>query len=374
MKVLQLRNHIPMGGPARREPVAGDETDMRVSLGFEPAWFCRRCGVDFSERWHTDPVYRYESLSTMKGELVKAFPAIAYWDPDNTEDLATLSGCYGAYVIPRVFGIPLRYVQDRWPELEQLQPFSDRELEALDAKRLLSGPFVEELFGQMDVIEREWGTIHGYLNWQGVLNNAFHLRKQEIFLDMIDRPDFARGLFELITDVMIGLARMVQARQRHSGFAIDQFSVSNCTLNMVSPQHYREQLLPWDRRIAESFERFGVHTCNWDVTPYIDVLSALPKVGYLDMGMMSDMVRVREVFPGARRAVMYHPQTLDTADAAVIEDDAAFIEADMAKIYRELAPCDVVMADVKSDTSDERIRSLLRICGDLESRKEVSRA
>jgi len=316
--------------------------------------------VDFSERWHTDPVYRYESLGKMKGQLVKAFPTNTCWDPDNPEDLATLSGCYGAYVIPRVFGMPLRYAHDRWPELEQRQPFSVQELEDLHATRLLSGPFVEELFAQMGVIEREWGTIHGYLNWQGVLNNAFHLRRQEIFLDMIDRPDFVRGLFELITDVMIGLAKMVQERQRKSGFAVDQFSVSNCTLNMVSPQAYRKFLLPSDRRIAESFERFGVHTCNWDVTPYIDVLKELPKMGYLDMGMMSDMVWVKEVFPYARRAVMYHPETLDTAAEAVIE-------ADMAKIHRELAPCDVVMADVKADTSDERIHTLLRVCGVLES-------
>jgi hypothetical protein len=89
------------------------------------------------------------------------------------------------------------------------------------------------------------------------------------------------------------------------------------------------------------------------------VLSDLPKVGYLDMGMMSDMALVKEVFPYARRAVMYHPETLDTAVEAVIE-------ADLAKIYRELAPCDVVMADIKADTSDERIHSLLRICMDLE--------
>ena len=355
MKVHQLRNHIPMGGPARREPVVGDETDMRVSLGFEPAWFGRRCDVDFSERWHTDPVYRYESLSAMKEQLVKAFPTITCWDPDNAEDLATLSGCYGAYVIPRVFGIPLRYAHDRWPELEQRQPFSVQGLEDLNATRLLSGPFVEELFGQMDVIEREWGTIHGYLNWQGVLNNAFHLRKQEIFLDIIDSPDFARGLFELIAEVMIGLAKMVQTRQRQTGFSIDQFSVSNCTLNMVSPQQYRELLLPWDRTIAESFESFGVHTCNWNVTPYIDVLNELPKMGYLDMGMMSDMPRVKKTFPDTNRAVIYRSQMLKKLSLEQIRKD-------MEKIYRELGPCDLVVADIDPDTPDERVRDLLTIC------------
>ena len=75
MAVLQLRNHIPIA-PARREPADGTESDLRVSLGFEPAWFHQRCGVDFSEPWHKDPYYRYETLKKMKVELVRAFPTV----------------------------------------------------------------------------------------------------------------------------------------------------------------------------------------------------------------------------------------------------------------------------------------------------------
>ena len=73
MPVLQLRNHIPISGPARREPVDGTESPMRVSLGFEPAWYHQRCGVDFSERWHRDPYYRHDTLVKTK-ELHRAFP------------------------------------------------------------------------------------------------------------------------------------------------------------------------------------------------------------------------------------------------------------------------------------------------------------
>ena len=279
MTPLELRNHIPIGAPARREPADGTETDMRVSLGFEPAWFRKRCDVDFSERWHTDPRYRRSTLEKMKRELTGAFPSVPYWDKGCRDDLATISGCYGAYVIPRVFGIPLRYEADRWPDLDRREPFTVQEIETMDADKLLAGAFVQELFLQMDLIEREYGKIHGYLNWQGVLNNAFHLRKQEVFMDLIDRPSFAHQMFALITDVMIRLARMIQERQRESGFHSDHMVAGNCTVNMISPDAYREFIFPCDKKIAESFERFGVHTCNWDVTPYIEVLKPLPNLG-----------------------------------------------------------------------------------------------
>lgn len=361
MAVLQLRSYIPISAPARREPADGTESAMRVSLGFEPAWFHRRCGIDFSERWHKDPFYRYESLKVMKAELVKAFPTVSYWDFSYEDDLATISGCYGVYVIARVFGLPLRYAPDRWPVLEPRKTLSIEEIERLDLKTLLEGPLVEELFGQMDIIESEWGKIHGYLNWQGVLNNAFQIEGQDIFLDMTDKPAFVHGFFSTITDVMIGLAKMVQGRQRKSGFYINQFSVANCTVNMVSPEMYREFVSPHDTRIAHSFERFGVHTCNWDVTPYIEVLKDLPSLGYLDMGMMSDLIKAKTLFPGARRGVMYSPIKLQDAPLEIIKQD-------MERIYHELAPCDIVMADIQASTPDRRVKELLEICGDLESR------
>jgi hypothetical protein len=126
-----------------------------------------------SAPWHKDPAYRYETLKKMKAELAKAFPAVPYWNLSYKDDLATLSGCYGAYVVPQVFGMRLLYAKDRWPELNPETKLSLDEIEGLKVEELLQGPFVEELFGQMDVIESRWRKIHGYLNWQGSSTTPF---------------------------------------------------------------------------------------------------------------------------------------------------------------------------------------------------------
>jgi len=358
MSILKLRNHIPISAPARREPADGTEPPFRVSLGFEPAWYARRCEVKFTDQWHRDPEYRFTTLKAMKAELVRAFPQVLYWDAGNDQDLATISGIYGAYPIPHAFGIPLVYGDDRWPALDPERRLSLEEIETLEAGKVLDSPVVEDIFRQMEIIEQQWGTIHGYLNWQGVLNNAFNLRGQKIFLDMFDKPDLVRHFFTVISEVMINLARKVQKRQRASGFQADQFSVSNCVMNMISPEAYAEFVRPFDEKIAGNFERFGVHTCNWDVTPYIEVLAELPKLGYLDMGMMSDMRRVRATFPDTYRAVLYSPVKLQEAG---LEE----IRADMEKIYNDLGPCDLVMADVQASTPDERVQALFDMCADI---------
>jgi hypothetical protein len=359
MSVLQLRNHIPIAGPARREPVDGTESPMRVSLGFEPMLYSQRCGIDFSERWHSDPVYRHATLVKMKTELHRAFPTVTYWDVNRADDTWTISGVYGSYFIAQVFGCGLEYAPDRWPAVKHRPSLSIEELANLNRNDLLNAPIVADIFRQMDVIEHEAGKIHGYFSWQGVLNNAFNICGQTIFTAMVETPEIAHRFFALITDVMITLAKRVQQRQRASGFHVDQLDVSNCVMNMISPRMYREFIFPHDKKIAEQFEYFGVHTCNWNVNPYLSVLRELPKMGYLDMGNVSDMKRVREIFPNARRAVMYSPVKLQ--DASIAE-----IEQEMRQIRDELSPCDIVMADIQWTTPDSRVNELLQICRSLE--------
>ena len=360
MPVLQLRNHIPISGPARREPTDGTESPLRVSLGFEPAWFHRRCGVDFSERWHADPIYRHDTLVAMKAELHRAFPTVEDWDVTRADDTWTISGIYGSYFVAQVFGCQLQYAPDRWPLIVSKPALSLEELANLQPDDLLHALIVTDLFRQMDIVEDKGGKIYGYLNWQGVLNNAFNIYGQGIFVAMTDTPELAHKFFALICDVMIALAQRVQARQRQSGFDINQLDVSNCVMNMISPRAYKEFIYPYDKKIAESFERFGVHTCNWNVTPYLQVLRELPKMGYLDMGIVSDMRQARALFPDTRRAVMYSPVKLQ--DVSTEE-----IHADMQKIRDELAPCDIVMADIQVTTPDARVNELLSICRGLET-------
>lgn len=110
----QLRNHIPLGGPATREPVRGDEPALRVSLGFMPQWYQRRLGVDFSKRWHTDPLYRYEALHTMKTNLYACFPEVPDFTPQYNERgiepaCATISGVFGIKLIPMLYGLDVQY-------------------------------------------------------------------------------------------------------------------------------------------------------------------------------------------------------------------------------------------------------------------------
>jgi hypothetical protein len=77
------------------------------------------------------------------------------------------------------------------------------------------------------------------------------------------------------------------------------------------------------------------------------------------MGMDSDLARVKEIFPKTRRAVLYSP-------VAFLENPLEFIASDLRRIFKDLAPCDLVVADIQHTTPDWKINGLLEICRSIE--------
>lgn len=364
MKEYRLRNYIPISGPATRQPCDGTEAPFRVSLGFSPLWFHDRLGIDFSRRWHTDPQYRYDTLMEMKALLHEKFPSVENFCPhiENGVDYscATLDGAYGAMLISAIYGLDVHYFKDNWPSTNTADHLTKEQLAAMGPIDLDNNPAFQELMGQMDYIEGKWGKVSGYLNYQGVLNNALRLRGQEIFLDMFDDPDFVHHLFSHIADTMVRAAKRVQARQRASGFDVDLLSNSDCVINMISADMYEEFVLPYDIAISKEFQHFGIHTCNWNATPYIHKLKKIEKMGYIDMGMDTDMQEMRQVFPDARRACLYSPVKVEQLSMEEIEKD-------LRKIANDLGPCDLVLADMETTIPDQRIQDVLDIADKISS-------
>lgn len=357
MDDYRLRNHIPIAGSGNREPCTGSESPFRVSLGFTPKWYRDRLGIDFSERWHQDPVYRYETVVTMKQYLSRLFPSVENFRPHDEGGIdypcTGLNGVYGSLIISAVYGQEIHYYKDNWPQIDTSRHYTKEELLAVPPFDPETNPAFRTLWAQMDLIAAKWGKITGYLAYfQGVLNNAMRLRGQDIFFDMEDDPDFVKWLLNHIYETTLAVAKLVQQRQRESGFPIDQFSSSNCVVNMISPEMYEEFVLPFDMKYAAGFLRYGVHTCNWDAGPYLAKIRKIEKIGYLDMGMDTDMVKAKELFPGARRAVLYSPVKIENLPL----DE---IRADFEKIRRDLGPCDIILADVETTAPDEKVQAIV---------------
>lgn len=359
----QLVSYIAPAAPATRRPAAGDEPFLRPEIGFTPSWYHAALGIDFGQRWHTNPAYRRETLLAMRGELKRRFPGTGVGGidrPDKPLDL--LTGVYGCCAVAAIYGIPVVYAEADWPDTKR-EYLSDEETDGLQAPDLDTNPFFQQLMAQVDWVAGCGGPVEGFINWQGVLNNAYRLRGEKLFYDMVDSARRCHHLFDCICTTMIDAAKRLHQRQLESGVDIGFFTVSNCLVNMVSPEQYGDMLLPFDRRIAEAFGCIGIHNCAWNADPYLDAYATVPGVGYIDMGVDSDLAWARELFAHARRAVMYKPTDLANKSLETIR-------ADLERIAREYAPCDVVVADLEAGTPDERVLAFLDLCAEIHGAME----
>jgi len=351
----RLVSYIAPSAPATRRPAQGGEPALRPEAGFTPRWFRQHLKIDFGRPWHGKAAYRRETVLSMRRLLEQRFPGRGIGGADRPVDI--LTGTYGACVVAAIYGTPIRYFEDNWPNCEH-RYLADDEIDRLEPPLLDRNPFFQQLMAQVDWIAESEGRIEGYINWQGVLNNAQRLRGEQLFLDMTTCPDRARRLFDCVCETMIEAARRLHDRQRESGVDVGFFTVSNCLVNMVSPRHYAELLLPFDRRISETFGLIGIHNCAWKADPYFAHYAAVPNLGYIDMGLDSDLRRARKAFPDARRAIMYKPTDLERKPLGEIRKD-------FCRIARDYAPCDIVLADIDAGCDDERVAAALDICMEL---------
>jgi len=354
-RLRQLISYIAPSAPARRRPASGNEPFLRPEIGFTPKWYREALGIDFGERWHTEPAYRRDTIISMGRELKRRFgDSNIGWiqNPDEPADL--LTGTFGGCSVAAIYGIPIIYAADNWPNCAH-QYFTAAQVDNLEPPDLNSNPFFSGLMEQVEWLAREIGRVEGYINWQGVLNNAYRLRGEEIFLDIALEPERTKHLFECVTTTMIDAAQWLHERQRQTGVDVQFFTISNCLVNMVSPEQYRDLLLPFDKRIADTFGLIGIHNCAWNADAYIQHYATIPNVGYIDMGLESNLVKAKEAFPNARRAIMYTPMEMSS-------NPLAEIKSHLNRIACEYAPCDIVFADIESDTPDERVIKVIEMC------------
>jgi hypothetical protein len=347
-----LISYIAPGAPATRRRAEGNEAFLRPEIGFTPKWYRERLGIDFGKKWHTNPAYRLEAVLAMRAELARAFPGAGIGDCEGPIDL--LTGTFGACAVAGIYGIPVLYAEDNWPNCAQ-QYLHDYKVDTLKPPDLDQNPFFEGLMAQVDWIAEQEGMVRGFINWQGILNNAHRLRGEALFQDLLCEPKRCRRLFACICETMIEGLRRLQARQAETGFETGFVTISNCLVNMLSGEQYRQLLWPFDKELAETFGCIGVHNCAWNADPYVEDYARLPQVAYIDMGQNSDLVRARELFPHARRALMYPP-------TEIARKSSAELRADFERIARDYGPCDIVAADIEAGTPDERVLEIVALC------------
>jgi hypothetical protein len=277
---------------------------LPVEVVFHPSWWHRHAGIDFDEDFFYDPRRRVADEQTMERVLYERFGDLGLGE-DRDRDLPALGPVHNAagYLLSEMIGCRVEYSRDAPP---QVVPARREDLE-IDVEAAFRGEAFLRLKRLVETLKRSHGRVVGDVNWGGILNLALDFRGQDIFLDMLDRPEAVRAFFGRIAELIDRFTAYVQGQTGTTSISVNRlvrhrpgpvFLHSECALTMISQEYYRDFLMPFDRAWSLRRRPFGIHYCGSDPHRFADVFAELPHLEFLDVGWGGDLRRLREKLPG----------------------------------------------------------------------------
>ncbi len=280
---------------------------LPVELVFNPNWWYHTAGISFDESFYFDAETRIENDVTMQRVLHQRFGDLGMGEADpRPRPIIGSLHVAGGFVIPALLGADIIFAPDEapWPKPLDL---SIEQIETLGKPDFRETWPMNQLIADMDELEAEYGYLVGDLNTDGLLNAAYHLYGQQLFLDFYQSPERVQRLLDIIGELIVDVALYVRQRTGSCSISVNRmvehvdprmFFHANCSVQMISPRSYREMHLPVEQRMAERIQPFGVHHCGDNLHRIAPVYAELP-LRMVGVGWGSDVASCRESLPDA---------------------------------------------------------------------------
>jgi uroporphyrinogen-III decarboxylase len=279
---------------------------LPLEIVFNPNWWYHATGISFDEAFYLDARTRIANDVTMRRTLYERYGEMGLGEPDPApRPIIGSLHVAGGFVIPALLGARIRFAPDAAPQPEPMQ-WSVEQVEALEKPDWHQTWPMRQLIADMDLLEAEYGTLVGDLNTDGLLNAAYHLYGEQLYLDFYEAPHRARRLLDLIGELIVDIALYVRSRTGSCSISVNRMAAhvdpelflhANCSVQMISPKSYRQMHLPVEQAMARRIQPFGVHHCG-DNTHHIAPAYAELPLCYLEVGWGSDVAACRQALPG----------------------------------------------------------------------------
>ena len=284
---------------------------ITISGTLSKGWMAKALGVKFDRDYYFDPNKRYAVDCQCNQYAAEQFPGmrlfysesnlgqIDYWDKNQIQ----IGGIQPNMILGMLLGADFvpqdSYDADITPnclvgkdggDLPSPESLLDRELIKLldeQIRRLQNDsqtqprpipPFFWDLSGR--------ATIHG------VMTSAQKFLGENIFVDMMVKPQWCMEIMRWIGDAFIALSRHFS---EIADLPISGVHVGECSSCMVSPDLIERFVVPATSRISEELGRIRLHSCG-PSTNHLRAFSKITNLHSLDLGGNTSIRRAREVF------------------------------------------------------------------------------
>ena len=289
------------------------DTLLPVEIVLSPAWWHHHEGIDFDEDFFFHPAKRVEAEQKMEQVLHERWGRFGLGkDHDKRLPLVGAVHLAAGFLLSEMLGCAVEYVGNGPPLVRP----ADHDKLDLSPEAAFRSPAYRRWESLCNALRKKYGGLVGDVNWSGILNLALDIRGENLFFDMMDRPDevvrffdgiatvieqFTQTMFQMTGSTSISVNRMVRC------IPWPVHLHSECSLVMISLADYERFLMPFDVQWSMGPCPFGIHYCGKDPHRFGEAFSRLPRLDFLDVGWGGDVARLRSALPNTFLNLRYGP-------------------------------------------------------------------
>ena len=329
-----------------------------INFSFAPAWWYHHYGMEFSESYWQDPIARTERNCDQRRLLFERFGDIGLGEHD-PKPQPVAGEAYGHRFMSAFWGCEVEYIVDQFPSAIVL-PDAFQRMENLAVPHPPDSAAVRQLYSEARLLRERYGHCQATINFGGPLNNAVSVFGAEVLALCKAQPELAQQVLQKMGEAVLAVYDQVVCPLNSiptSKAYNEEFWIGNCPVFMVSPQTYREVVLPADLWLRGHFRgRFGLHHCGI-FEPYAAVYRPL-RPGIIDVGPGTDLRLTRAAYP-------------DTPIMTYLEVEALIgisrdrLDEMIGKMLTDAAPPrlfhTIAVAEAGPEVSDETVRHLMTV-------------
>lgn len=350
---------------------------LPVDIVFHPSWWHKNAGISFDESFFYDPRRRVEDERKMEQVLYDRFGDLGLGE-DHDKDLPQIGAVHLAsgYLLSEMLGCKVEYYEDAPPQVICAHR-DNLDLKVEDAFR---SPAFQRLMNLVEQLKAKHGYVVGDINWGGVLNLAIDVRGEEIFTDMLLRPEEAQVFFNKIAQVIDRFVWYVQTNTGSSSISVNRSARlfdypvaihSECSHTMISEDDYRRFFLPIDKEWSMRHIPYGIHYCGKDPHRMAEAFAEIERLTFLDVGWGGDVALLRKHLPEAFFNIRLNP--VDIQKYTYDELHRNITERVIAS-GDDLTKTGLCCVNMDKEVTDERIREIHKVAEELREQNEEQKA
>ena len=339
---------------------ASSGTHRPIPASFWPHanyWY-DHCGILFTESGYANPDYMIQRSLQQQKYLYKKFGHLGVGDPE--PEAQPIVNCFATTTMGAILGCKVVFLENDEPYALP-RNVTDEELADYAVPVDFENIFpISVYLDEARYLQRKFGRAQISVNYQSVLNNALKFRGEQLMMDFYLDPDIARRVLDICFQTMENLRGYINQKNREFGWPTDDRRVQsdNCTVQLISPETYRDFVLPFDKILAEKYARnYGVHHCGQSMHKYAPHYGVLKSARWYDIGFGSDVAECIRHYQDRELekefVVRYGPvRLLNAASGEVREEVRSLVDAGATSL---------LILGVDSMTPDENIETYLQV-------------